>query len=1115
MNIRTRSRAYRLTIALRESSPTMFKTGGRTMKRILISLALLLLFAGPLTLVGGQHLWAQGPGPDMPQGSIPRHRVGHRAKVQNLDILLAQDQAQGQPTDPLAGNHRLLEWDEIVLLGGGISENFWRVFDVNASLDQLDPKVGGPLAGDFPVDVKTGDFNGDGRSDVVLTWLDANNNIIMGMRSIDRDLQHAEGPTVDTGDRVPAPGGYIGVRVATGDFDADYDDEIVMAWTGTDRQVHLKVFDTQGGLTPSARGTISDEGIAPGQGFPLGIAAGDFNGDGDDEIVLVWRSAGDTLNVKVYDVDRQGALYPEAKWQYPNCLARYVLVAVASGDFNVDGIDEIVVGAAVSMSSYETGAELRVFQVTDNLHTLTLRNAKTDGPGRTALYDLIVAAGDFNTDGMDEIAFAVTWPQGGTLPQQASVSVFATHIVADSWELQKKAGIRDEVVPFGLPALSIAVGDLNRDLRAEIAMAWTPDWQSVNVKVYQVSTDLGSITAKGKQTLALPDEGVAAVAVAVGNLDGDSVRVGPPRYFNVVDAEQLIAVINEPPKHYDIINGTTYDVNNNPDTYARYEDEHHASTEMGLTTKRDWGLSSEVGLDIRETIDFSLKASYGESFEKATTSFKEMAFGQTAYAKSDDVIMRIETDYEIWEYPVYSDSTDAVQGHLLVAFPRKRDPHCSSNCEANVTARIDGKDTHSFYVPDHENHNLLSYSQNPPSDVGTLIKADTRNYVGANPYEMWVSWSDVQTDENKKSSNLDTKVGAGVHRWGIKIGVEGTYSQGEVSTQKVDFKSSTALHVYFDPISPRYSYWVEPYIYWSKDDGHLVLDYRAGPSLADPGYPHTWWQDTYTKTDLAFNLPWKYDPAPPSEAYRLFSKEVAFEPDSAQVGDQVAATAKVRNYSLLGVDDVTVRFYVGDPAAGGVQIGSDYTITHLNPMSSATAEIRFQAPAPVSPSHELHIYAVVDPDNHFDEMHKDNNKAYAILPILPEISAPGPLATLVIVPEQITFAPETPTLGETVHLSATIQAVGKTFTWVTVEFWDGNPRRGGELLGGELIPIIVAEETATAHVVWDTAGKYGNHDVWVGIDCHPEKEDITTDNWARKTISLPLVEIYLPIIFKE
>ena len=270
-----------------------------------------------------------------------------------------------------------------------------------------------------------------------------------------------------------------------------------------------------------------------------------------------------------------------------------------------------------------------------------------------------------------------------------------------------------------------------------------------------------------------------------------------------------------------------------------------------------------------------MKASYGESFEKTTTSFSSREFGQDVHADEDDAVVRLVQSLNIWEYPVYADGTDVVQGHILVVWPDKADPACTSNCSAAITQVIAGESPTSYYVPNHEIENVLSYSAMAPTDISTTIKSDVKNDLGVNGYQMWVKWSDVQEDETKQSNKLDLEASLELSGWGQSLTTSGSYSQGETTVNKVSFEQSTEIHLYFLGIEQKYSYGVRPFIYWAKPDGHLVLDYQVTPVTATPP---TWWQTTYNKPDPAFNLPWKDGSM--GDAYTHLSREITFNPTS-------------------------------------------------------------------------------------------------------------------------------------------------------------------------------------------------------------------------------------------
>jgi len=183
-------------------------------------------------------------------------------------------------------------------------------------------------------------------------------------------------------------------------------------------------------------------------------------------------------------------------------------------------------------------------------------------------------------------------------------------------------------------------------------------------------------------------------------------------------------------------------------------------------------------------------------------------------------------------------------------------------------------------------------------------------------------------------------------------------------------------------------YSVTPYVYWDRS-GALVLDYAVQPSVAEVGGVPTWWEERYGQLpDLAFNLPWRNEAAKTgttvSELKRTESKNIVVNPRNANPGDEVWITALVQNYSLLpSSDPVPVRFYAGDPANGGVPI----TGTELNPdpmieplaaRGSGTVRAPWTVPDTDGGSF-IRVYAVIDPDNTIQEIHKDNNKGWGLL----------------------------------------------------------------------------------------------------------------------------------------
>lgn len=102
-------------------------------------------------------------------------------------------------------------------------------------------------------------------------------------------------------------------------------------------------------------------------------------------------------------------------------------------------------------------------------------------------------------------------------------------------------------------------------------------------------------------------------------------------------------------------------------------------------------------------------------------------------------------------------------------------------------------------------------------------------------------------------------------------------------------------------------------------------------------------------------------------------RELAPSAMSMAVGNcgAYSVTVKVSNTGNTAASNVRVRFYAGDPAAGGVRIGEvivpSLGIRHSTP---AVASLSFRPAA----EGEKTIYAVVDPGNAFAEPNENNNK---------------------------------------------------------------------------------------------------------------------------------------------
>jgi subtilisin-like proprotein convertase family protein len=195
-----------------------------------------------------------------------------------------------------------------------------------------------------------------------------------------------------------------GVRVATGDFDGDGNDEIVLG-TGKKGGSRVDVYDLQPDGTIGLRLDTFFAFLAP---FAAGVnvAAGDIDDDGRDELVV----AGDAKSegrVKIYsDVNGDGLLSDNLVDELvPFGPTFKGGVAVALGDVTNNGGEELIVGQATG------GAHVRVYFDAD-LDLMVSDETVVDefdafGPGYKS--GVTLAAGPiatFGTDGAEVIVGA-------------------------------------------------------------------------------------------------------------------------------------------------------------------------------------------------------------------------------------------------------------------------------------------------------------------------------------------------------------------------------------------------------------------------------------------------------------------------------------------------------------------------------------------------------------------------------------------------------------------------------------------------------------------------------------------------------------------------------------
>jgi hypothetical protein len=507
--------------------------------------------------------------------------------------------------DPLQDIDLLAPFGEVVAAWDtGNSQPRAKVYDVTPDLE-FDPDrwIDGEsvLAGDRRLDVATGEFNGDDQDE--FAWIWRSNGWTPDLELSVVSTSTGAPPTSPCG--VIRTGEYVygDLAVATGDFDGDRIDEVVIAWEGADRTANVKIYDvSEADLCPHEKDKDYEDNLEP-DGL-LDMATGDVDGDAADEVVLLWEGESKTVSLKLYDVSPTFVLEPIAEIATDYTSGGEHL-ALAMGDFDNDLDDEVaVVWEQQRAEDDKVFATLKVYDVEPGLDgvfrfiskgRMLFNDAAVD-----AIKELEMRTGDFDDNGDAEIVFGFS----GIEAEETKVSLFVVDVISnyegEDWRLSLEDYER-EVAIYGEMDIDLAVGNLDdKDLDDEIVLALEGELNKLCLALYDTGQDdTTKFQLERRPPICDPEESLGGekhLAIDTGNLFPDGFRLGPRTAASPqrVTAQHIIARIGEPPKHHDLIDGEEQNINDDGQSFVRYTNEQEQSTEMELTTWTDKGLSVEL-----------------------------------------------------------------------------------------------------------------------------------------------------------------------------------------------------------------------------------------------------------------------------------------------------------------------------------------------------------------------------------------------------------------------------------------------------------------------------------------------------------------------------------------
>jgi hypothetical protein len=468
-----------------------------------------------------------------------------------------------------------------LLPGNGVQITLPKVTDSRDGTGETDDHFGKVLA--------IGDFNGDGYQDVAIGIPgedDSAGAVDVMYGSVDylkggkADQHFTQGNDGVFGTQ--EPGDAFGSALAVGDFDGDGFDDLVIGIPGEDLDNNTK--QAAGGVQ-ILRGSIFGlfapannafwtqdtpnlDGVAEtGDNFGAALAVGDFNGDGHRDLAIgaPWEDieAANAISAGAVHVIYGSAAGLATAGNLVLHQDTFTILdeaesgdwfgrALAAGDFNADGRDDLVIGAPGESLGVlaEAGVVHILYGAASGFNGFTFLLSQdaylpvgTDIQGSANFYDYFgwsVATGDFNGDGYADLAVGSPFDEENGMPFQAGVvnvlfgsasglSVTGNQLLSqDNMEGAPEAG--DE---FGY---ALTTADFNGDNRSDLAVSARSEAVSDNTvpgagAVHVIFGSGTGLTSAGDLVL-WQSSGVSGTpeandhfggALAAGDLNGDGI----------------------------------------------------------------------------------------------------------------------------------------------------------------------------------------------------------------------------------------------------------------------------------------------------------------------------------------------------------------------------------------------------------------------------------------------------------------------------------------------------------------------------------------------------------------------------------------------------------------
>jgi hypothetical protein len=225
----------------------------------------------------------------------------------------------------------------------------------------------------------------------------------------------------------------------------------------------------------------------------------------------------------------------------------------------------------------------------------------------------------------------------------------------------------------------------------------------------------------------------------------------------------------------------------------------------------------------------------------------------------------------------------------------------------------------------------------------------------------------------------------------------------------------------------------------------------------------------------------------------LAASDVAVTPVNPAPGSTARITVTLHNGGDRAVVNPQVRFYRGDPHAGGTVIGTATASLTLAGGMTATLGVNWAVPSSGGP---FALYAVADPDEAVAEWSESNNEAY-VYAAVPDLA---------VADVQVGYGS-----GQNITLTARISNAGVVAASSVPLTFRLDDAQTGTTVAQATVGTVGAGATAQAQVVWNAAAAAtGWHRVYAVVDASNaivEADETNNVGWAGAGL-LPDLALY-------